>query len=123
MSAIETQNIGILKAVSVLAFGNVVYMSSQMPYFGRRSNILFHYFILFYFILFYFIYFCGRISQYDFSDLNCTAGEDPRRLTHRIRESLELKWAFKGHLVQLPCNEQGHPRLDQVALDLIQPYL
>ena len=28
---------------------------------------------------------------------------------NRIIESLELEWTFKGHLVQLPCNEQGHP--------------
>ena len=29
-------------------------------------------------------------------------------------ESLELEGAFKGHLVQLSCNEKGHPQLDQV---------
>jgi len=28
---------------------------------------------------------------------------------HRIVESLELEGTIKGHLVQLPCNEQGHP--------------
>jgi len=27
---------------------------------------------------------------------------------HRIIESLELEGSFKGHPVQLPCNEQGH---------------
>ena len=26
-------------------------------------------------------------------------------------ESSELEGTFKGHLVQLPCNEQGHPQL------------
>lgn len=47
ISAIETQNIIILKAVSAVAFGNVIYMSSQMSYFGRRSNFyLFIYFNL-----------------------------------------------------------------------------
>jgi len=34
-----------------------------------------------------------------------------------------LKGAFKGHLVQLPCNEQGHLSLDQVAQSPIQPDL
>jgi len=42
---------------------------------------------------------------------------------HRITESLELEGTFKGHLVQLPCNEQGHLRLDQVAESLVQPGL
>jgi len=27
---------------------------------------------------------------------------------HRIIEPLELEGTFKCHLVQLPCNEQGH---------------
>jgi len=39
---------------------------------------------------------------------------------HRITESLELEGTFKGHLAQLPCNEWGHPQLDQVAQGLIQ---
>ena len=38
-------------------------------------------------------------------------------------ESFELEETFKGHLVQLPCNEQGHPMLDQAAQGLIQPAL
>ena len=38
-------------------------------------------------------------------------------------ESLELERTFKGHLVQLSCNEQGHAQLDQVAQGLIQPGL
>jgi len=42
---------------------------------------------------------------------------------HRITESLGLKKTFKGHLVQLPCNEHGHAQLDQVAQGLIQPSL
>jgi len=29
-------------------------------------------------------------------------------------ESLELEGTFKGHLVQLLCNEQRHAQLDQV---------
>ena len=36
----------------------------------------------------------------------------------RIIESLELEGTFKDHLVQLPCNEQGHAQLDQVAQGL-----
>ncbi len=42
---------------------------------------------------------------------------------HRILESLELEVTSEGHLVQLPCNEQGHAQLDQVAQGLIQPRL
>lgn len=35
---------------------------------------------------------------------------------HRIIESKNsLGWTFKGQLVQLPCNEQGHLQLDQVT--------
>lgn len=32
-----------------------------------------------------------------------------------ITESFQLEGTFKGHLVQLPCTEQGHLQLDQVA--------
>jgi len=34
-------------------------------------------------------------------------------------ESLELEGILKGHLVQLPCNEQGHTQLNQVAHMLV----
>ena len=44
---------------------------------------------------------------------------DVTKINHRIIEWLELGGTFKGHLVQLPCNEQGHAQLDQVAQ--IQP--
>ena len=44
-------------------------------------------------------------------------------MVFRITEPLELEGTFKGHLVQLPCNEQGHAQLDQVAQGLIQPRL
>jgi len=27
-----------------------------------------------------------------------------------------MERTFKGHLLQLPCNEQGHAQLDQVGL-------
>ena len=41
-----------------------------------------------------------------------------------ILESSNLySWTFKGHLVQLPCNEQGYAQLDQVAQGLIHPCL
>lgn len=33
----------------------------------------------------------------------------------RIMESSELEEIFKGHLVQLPSNEQGHLPLDHIA--------
>jgi len=40
-----------------------------------------------------------------------------------IIESLELEGSIKDHLVQLPCNKQGHAQLNQVAQGLIQPRL
>ena len=40
-----------------------------------------------------------------------------------IIEFLELEGAFKGYLVQLPCNEQGHPQLNQVAQRPLHPDL
>ena len=44
---------------------------------------------------------------------------------HRIRiiELFEMEGILKGHLVQPPCNEQGHPQVDQVAQSPIQPDL
>jgi len=35
-------------------------------------------------------------------------------IKNRIIEFYELKGTIKGHLVQLPCNEQGHLQLHQV---------
>jgi len=46
-----------------------------------------------------------------------------RKESKRIIESLELERTFKGHQVQLPCSEQGHPQLYQVAQSLVQPGL
>ena len=37
---------------------------------------------------------------------------------HRIIELFELEGTFKGHLVQLPYNEQGHLQLHQGAVDV-----
>ena len=34
----------------------------------------------------------------------------------------KLEGTFKGHVVQLPCSEQRHVQLDQVAQSLIQPH-
>lgn len=34
---------------------------------------------------------------------------------HRITEVLDLEGTFEGHLVQLPCKEQEHIQLNQVA--------
>lgn len=41
----------------------------------------------------------------------------------RNKKFLELKGDFKDHLIQLTCNEQGHPKLDQVAESPLQPDL
>jgi len=41
-------------------------------------------------------------------------------LHRRIIESSELEGTFRGHLNQLPCNEQGHLQLDQAAQSLVQ---
>ena len=41
----------------------------------------------------------------------------------QIIESLDLEWIFKGHLVQLPCNEQGHLHLSRVSQRLVRPSL
>ena len=38
-------------------------------------------------------------------------------------ELFELESTIKGHLVQLPCNKQGHLQLDQVAQSPVQPDL
>ena len=42
---------------------------------------------------------------------------------YRVIEFSELEGIFKGHLTQLPCNEQGQPQSDQVAQSLVQPDL
>jgi len=38
-------------------------------------------------------------------------------------EQFGLEGTFKSHLVQQPCNEQGHHLLDQVAWSPVQPHL
>lgn len=35
-------------------------------------------------------------------------------------DSFELEGTLKSHLLQLPCREQGHLQLDQVAQNLVQ---
>jgi len=46
-----------------------------------------------------------------------------RSQNRRIIAWFELEGNFKGHLVQSPCNEQGHRQLDQVSQSPIQPDL
>jgi len=46
-----------------------------------------------------------------------------KEFANRIIESFELEGTSKGYLVQVPCNEEGHPRLDQDAQSLVQPDL
>ena len=43
--------------------------------------------------------------------------------SHWIRERFRLEGAIKGHLVQRPCNDQGHLQLDQVSQSPLQPDL
>ena len=40
-----------------------------------------------------------------------------------ITESFELDETLTGHLVQIPCNEQGHLQLEQGAHGPVQPDL
>jgi len=47
----------------------------------------------------------------------------PVSWNHRIIEQLRFKGTFKGHLIETPCNEQGHLQLDHVAQSPIQPGL
>jgi len=42
---------------------------------------------------------------------------------HRTIELFELEGTFKGHLVQLPCNEQGTPPAPPGAQSPVQPHL
>lgn len=39
---------------------------------------------------------------------------------HRFIEEFGLKRTFKGHVVQCPCNEQGHLQSNQVAQSPVQ---
>jgi len=39
---------------------------------------------------------------------------------YRIIECFGLEGTFRGHLAQLPCSEQGHLQLDQVAQSPVQ---
>jgi len=61
---------------------------------------------------------CFPVDQEQFKECRCTVHH-----SERITESLELEGISKGHPVQLPCNEQEHPQLYQVAQSPVQPDL
>jgi len=42
------------------------------------------------------------------------------RINHRIIELFELEGTLEGHPAQIPCTEQGHLKLHQVAQSLVQ---
>ena len=42
---------------------------------------------------------------------------------HLTMVRMRKNCSSESHLIQLPCNEQGHPQLDQVGQVLIQPHL
>ena len=54
--------------------------------------------------------------------MSCFGEWGRRKRLHCLKESelFELGGTFKGHLVQLPCSEQGHLQLHQVAQSPIQ---
>ena len=52
----------------------------------------------------------GFICISPFLSVHCATIQD----FHRMIELFGLERTFRGHLVQLPCNEQGHLQLHQV---------
>lgn len=42
--------------------------------------------------------------------MNVMNSRNSREVIHRIVDHLELEGSFKAHLVEPPCNEQGHHR-------------
>jgi len=65
----------------------------------------------------------GALNSKEYAAMLSVLGKKNCKYSHRSTESLELEGTFKGHLVQLPCSEQEHPQLDQVAQSLVQPGL
>lgn len=63
------------------------------------------------------------MSSSIFPRLFCTSLLQMQSQNYGVIESLELEGSFKGLLVQLPCSEQGHAQLNQVAQGFIQPCL
>ena len=67
---------------------------------------------------------CGFDNHMGFADCllwNTWPQWDPQN--HRITECFGLEGMLKRHLLQHPCNEQGHLQLDQVAQSPVQPGL
>lgn len=53
----------------------------------------------------------------------CLENTEQKSSVHSMIEQFGLEETFKGHLIQPPCNEQGHFQKDQIAQSPLQPDL